>query len=261
MEFKYMPFDALAAFNFAPARDLLYFASLLFGIALGAFLVSMRKGISLRRRSGLISVLLCFTALALASLAGAVILSRGMVFAAASFYPFVVLFLSLGVAAVCFPRAGTCPIIFAAGLFAVWICFTFLVYPRFEEPERLSLRSGGGGLILLRLHGGPGKDAETWDIRDTGSPLIFEAASVTAHPAYPLIGGERRGMIIRARRDNKQLFAFTRNLYRLDFSGGGLGFSLYKYSLELPPGALLPGMSLSVLFDGEKLYFDPPIQL
>ncbi|MDR2661997.1 MAG: hypothetical protein LBC31_03270 [Treponema sp.] len=261
MDFKQVPFDTLAALNAGPSRDLLYLASLLFGIALGIFLVSRRKGTSLRRRAGLISALLCFIALALASLAGALIFSGGMIFSVAAFYPLAGLFLSLGVVAACFPRAGACPLILAAGLFSIWICFTFLVYPRFEEPERLSLRSGGGSLILFRLHGGSGKDTETWDIRDNGSPLTFEAASVTAHPAYPLIGGERRGLILRARRDNEQLFAFTRNLYRLDFPGGGLGFSLNKYNLELPPGTLLPGMSLSVLFDGEKLYFDPPIRL
>ncbi|MDR1307648.1 MAG: hypothetical protein LBK74_08755 [Treponema sp.] len=259
MEFKH--FDTLDAFNFGPSRDLFYLASLLFSIALGIFLVSRRKETSPRRRAGLISALLCFISLALASLAGAVILSGGVVFSAVSFYPPAVLFLSLGAAVVCFPRAGGCPFIFAAGLFSVWICLTFLVYPRFEEPERLSLRSGGGSLILFRLHGGSGTDTETWNIRDNGSPLIFEAASVTAHPAYPLIGGERRGLIVRVQRDGEQLFALTRNLRRLEFSGGGLGFSLNKYGLELPPGALLPGMSLSVLFDGEKLYFDPPIQL
>jgi hypothetical protein len=258
MEFKDLPVDT---FSFARSRDLLYLTSLLWGTAVGTFLASRRKEATLRRRSSRISAALFLSSLALSSLAGAVILSGALVFTVTSLYPFVILFLVLGTAAVCFPRAGAFPLIFAACLFAVWMCFTFLVYPRFEKPEQLSLRSGGGSLVLVRLHGSPGKDDTTWDIQDNGNPLVFEAASLTAHPAYPLIGGERRGLILRVRRNGQELFALTKNLYRFHFFGGGLGFSLEKYSLELPPGALLPGMSLSVLFDGEKLYFDPPIEL
>jgi hypothetical protein len=198
-------------------------------------------------------VIFCLASLTVASLAGTVILSRGLVFTVASLYPFVVLFLAVGILGVRFPRAGGCTIIFVAGLVAVWICFSFLAYPHFEE---LSLQSSGKGQLLIRR--GTGSD-ETWNVKDDGSPLFFEAVSLTAYPGYPLIGGERRGIITSAGRNNEPFFSVKRFGRSGTFSGPG--FILNRYSLELPSGALLPGMNLSVLFDGEKLYFDPAIQL
>jgi hypothetical protein len=268
--------------HFGFARDLLYLAALLTGTCVALFLIMIQKTNTPYRRSVCISVIFCLASLAVASLAGAIILSRGLVFTVASLYPFVVLFLAMGILGVRFPRAGGCTVIFVTGLVAVWICFSFLAYPRFEE---LSLRASGDGQLLIRkrvhtqepAQGPAGSfraggfiwrgtdgisgsrsptapDDETWNVKDDGGALFFEALSVTAYPGYPLIGGERRGIITNAGRNNEVFFSVKR------FRAFGPGFMVNRYSLELPSGAMLPGMNLSVLFDGEKLYFDPAIQ-
>ena len=249
--------------HFGPSRDLLYGAFLLLGAAAGAALLAYRRHSSLKSRARWISALLCLASAALAALAGSVILSGGLVFTVASHYPFAFFFLLLGAAALCFPLAGGCTSIFAAGLFTVWICFSFLTFPRFETPLTLSLRSSGGELLIrrgaVRDTGGNHRGAETWTVSgETG--LVFEAAALTAHRSYPVIGGERRGLITRVLRDGEPLFAMTKNLYRFTFSGG-LGFSLDNHRLELPAGTLPPGTSVSVVFNGERLSFDPPLQL
>jgi hypothetical protein len=195
-----------------------------------------------------------------ASLACAVILSRGRIFALPSLYPWVCFSLALGTAAFRFPRAGGCTIIFVLGLFAVWICVSFLSYPGPDKPDGLSLYSAEDGHILIRKIAKGPEEGESWNIEDDGKALVFEVAALTAHPSYPLVGGEQRGSIVRISRNGTQLFSLTGNGYRFRFSGG-LGFSLTWHTLELPTGALLPGVSLSVLFDSQRLYFDPPIQL
>ncbi|GHV84541.1 hypothetical protein AGMMS50230_01490 [Spirochaetia bacterium] len=262
--------------HFGPSRDLLYLSVFLFGCVLGSFLMMIRKTCTLRQRSRWISVILCLVSAALAALTGSVILSQGLIFTASPVYPFLPVFFVLGTAALRFPRAGGCTIIFAAGLFAVWLCISFFVYPRFADGEsvQLSIRSAENGELLFRrliaARDAPKASeawrqtveaaAETWNIEHNGRGITFEAVAITAYPGYPIIGGERRGLITQVVRDGEQLLALTKNVYRFRFSGG-LGFSLDRYSLELPAAVIIPGINFAVLFDGKKLYFDPPIQL
>ena len=237
--------------HFGLSRDLLYLASLLVGASAGVFLITRRRKCTLRQRSLLISVILCLLSCVLASLAASVILTRGMVFAVPSVYPFVVLFLALGALVVYFPRAGLWTVIFIAGFYIAWISFSFLAFPRCREPVRLTVRSSGGELFFYQ-------DEETWNFRNDGKTVTFEAASITAHPSFPLIGGEQRGLITRVLRDDEQLFGLTGRLFRFF---GGPGFFREFHSLNLPMGVMLPGAGISALFDGKKLYFDPPIRL
>ena len=239
---------------FGPSRDLLYLGSLLLGLAAGAFLITRKELCTPRRKSRLVSVILCLTAGFAASLAASIILTRGLVFTVGSVYPFVFLFLALGIVGICYPRVGGCTIIFAAGLIGILVCFTFLVFPGFQEPVKLTIRSSGGGLIFRH-------DEMIRNVHNDGGTISFEASSITAYPAYPLIGGERRGLITRVLKNNEELFTLTNNLTL--HSGerrDTWGFSRENHVLSLPSGALPPGISLSVLFDGERLYFDPPIQ-
>jgi len=168
------------------------------------------------------------------------------------------LFFVLGGLALCYPRAGGCSIIFAAGLFLVYMCFSFWVYPGLKDPERLVVRASETDLVF-RL------GAETWDIQndhyDQGM-ICFEAVSITANPAYPIIGGERRGLITCVLRNDNELFVFTKTFNR--YSGGfrkSWGVFRQEFTLDLSVRALPPGISLAVLFNGTQLYFDPPIQL
>jgi hypothetical protein len=257
-----MNFDHLG-----PARDLFSLTFLLLGGALGSFLMTLRRSCTIHSGSRWIAVLLCFVSVALAALAGAVILSRGLVCTVPVFYLMGLFFLALGTAALRFPRAGGCTMIFAAGLFTVWLCVTYFAYPRFDDLQPLIVRAGGDGELIIRrgaavrnrTGGSPAGEAEIWNVSG-GGIIRFEAASINAHPAYPLIGGSGRGLITRVSRDREELFTLTNRLYRLVFSGG-LGFSVETRTLEFSAGALPAGVSLTVLFDGTQLSVDPPIQL
>jgi len=252
MEFEY----------FGLSRDLLYLCSLILGIAAAAFLVTLKKNCTLRWKSLMITLIIWLASCFVASLAASVILSGGLIFSSLSRYPFIivlmVLFFVLGGLALYFPRAGGCSIIFAAGLFLVYMCFSFWIYPGLKEPERLVVHASETGLVF-RL------DAETWDFQDSHydqGMIHFEAVSITANPAYPLIGGERRGLITHILRNGNELLAFTGTISRYSKNfGKSPGFLREAFILDLPAEALLPGISLSVLFNGSRLYLDPPIQL
>lgn len=240
---------------FGLSRDLLYLSALFLGVAVAVFFISLRKDCSLRRKSALITVILCLATFVIAALAASIILSKGLILSVSLLYPFVVLFFVLGALALYFPRAGGYPVIFAVSLFAAYICFSFLKYPGLKEPERLIVRSSGAELVF-RL------DTETWEILNDQRMVRFEAVSITANPAYPIIGGERRGLITRVLRNDIELFALTRafNLHSGVFLESS-GFYRENFLLDLPIGALPPGISLSVLFSGDRFYFDPPIHL
>ncbi|MDR2211431.1 MAG: hypothetical protein LBO65_08230 [Spirochaetaceae bacterium] len=244
---------------FALSRDLFYLSALSLGAGLGSLLMAFRKKNSYKKRLSWITTALFLGSLIFSALAGTTILSRAQVFTVLSLYPWGCFFLVLGTLVIRFFKAGSCTAIFAGGLFVVWICISFLSYPLFKEPERLSFQSSPSKEIIIRQDPlGPG-DEQAWTIEDNGRPLVIEAAAVTAHPSYPIIGGERRGAIIRVLREDQELFTAAKNLYRLRGSGG-LGFSLDRYTLDLSPEVLLSGISFSVLFNGRALYFDPPIQ-
>jgi hypothetical protein len=240
--------------HFAPSRDLFYLTALSLGAGLGSLLMAYRKTSSRKQHMAWISTTLFLGSLIISALAAAIILSNGLIVTLPSLYPWGCLFVLLGALTIRFFKTGGCAIIFAGGLFVIWICISFLNYPSFTEPQRLVLESTPSGQIVIR------RDVKIWTAEDDGRALHIEAAAVTAHSSYPIIGRERRGAIIRIRRGDEQLAAISPRGYRFKHSGG-LGFSLDQYTLELPPGILRPGINLAVLFNGRELYFDPPLQL
>jgi hypothetical protein len=191
-------------------------------------------------------------------LAASIILSRGLIFGVSIIYPFIGLFFVLGGLAVYFPRAGGYPAIFFAGLCTVYICFSFLAYPGLKEPEQLVARATGTGLVIKQKDG-----ARDIDTSFNGDDIIgFEAVCVTANPAYPLIGGERRGLITCILGNREELFSFYGKGKKQQNSFRGSWGSRYEnFYLELPVRAMPPGIGVKVLFDGKQLYFDPPVQL
>lgn len=251
--------------HFAAARDLFYLCFLFFGAALGSFLITLSGSCTLRKKSAWISVIFCLLSLAIGFLAGSLILSGGLIYTVPSLYPFAVLFFAAGALGLRFPRAGGWSIIFASAVFFIWITFSFLVFPRLAKPEQLSVRSEGEKQIHIRrgitgrnTQSGAREDSETWNIQDDGRTLTFEAVSITAHPAYPLIGGDQRGVITQLTRRGEQVFILSGNLFRFTrFKNPG--FSLVRHTLDLPGGVVRPGIILSVFFDGKQLYFDPPV--
>ena len=236
--------------NFGLARDLLYLTSLFIGLAIGAFLIIKIKSCTLRRRSQLITLILFLAALSVAFLAIAIILTRGRVFSVISIYPFMLIFIVFGIIGLYIPRAGISIIIALSGLYIILISFSFLVYPRLDDLDPLLVRATEESFVFR--HG-----AEMWDIEDTGGAIHFEAVCITAFPGYPLIGGDQRGLLTQVIRDNEQLFSLRkRNLSIL----GMPGFVREYISLDFPEGFMLPGFSLSIVFNGKELFFEETIQ-
>ena len=236
--------------NFGLARDLLYLTALFIGLSTGAFLLIKTKSCTLRRRSQLITVILFLAAFAVTSLAVAVILTRGQVFSVVSIYLFFAIFLVFGIIGLYIPRVGISIIIALSGLYIVLISFSFLVYPRINDLDPLLVRATDESFVFR--HG-----ADMWDIQDTGGAIRFEAVCITPYPGYPLIGGEQRGILTQVSRANEQLFSLrNRNLSIL----GMPGFVREYFTLDLPEGFMLPGFSLSVLFNGTELFFEETIQ-
>ena len=66
--------------QFAPARDFLYLAALLFGVGAGFILNRFRRGSSARFRSLTVAVGLCFFSGTLAAMTMAIIYSNWMIF-------------------------------------------------------------------------------------------------------------------------------------------------------------------------------------
>ena len=236
--------------NFGLARDLLYLTSLFIGLAIGVFLVIMTKHCTLRRKSHFITLILFLAAFAITSLAIAVILTRGRVFSVLSIYPFLLIFMVFGIIGFYLPKAGISIIIALSSLYIILISFSFLVYPRIGELDPLLVRASEESFVFRQ-------GTDMWDIRDTGGDIHFEAVCITAYSSYPLIGGEQRGLITQVLRANEQLFSLRKRQISLL---GVPGFVREYITLDLPEGIMLPGFSLSVLFNGSELFFEQTIQ-
>ncbi|MDR2767792.1 MAG: hypothetical protein LBB82_05640 [Treponema sp.] len=254
--------------NFALYRDLFYLSFLFFGISAGAVLCRQRSGNTLRRRAAWLAAIYCFIACAAAFLSPAVVFSGGAVFTVKSIYLVCAVFFFAGAAGIYFPRSAGAALVFAAGIITIWIALAFARYPEFQTAEgppyveSFALRSFGDGVRLVRQNRKPdtADAAESWSLDYEESPLVFEAAAFSAHRLFPLVGGEKRGLITRVSRGGEVLFSVSPWMIR-PLSRSRPGFSSRIFSLDLPAGALLPGMNLSVVFDGDSLVFDPPIHI
>jgi hypothetical protein len=242
--------------NLSLARDLMYLFALLAGAGAGSLLSIFKRKNTLRKRASWVSAALFFFSGAIASAALAVIFSKGAVFTLFPLYVPALAVLAAGVLAVRFPRAGAGAVMLAAGLCAAWMWFTFSTAPRLEgeaakRARQLSVQSQGDGKLIISRR----EKSETWNIKDDGNPLEFKALAFTPAFPFPLIGGERRGLITGISRGADTIYSSGREPTRFFPSGG-----IERFSLALPAKAVPPGMGLLVLFDGKELRFDPPIQ-
>jgi hypothetical protein len=173
-----------------------------------------------------------------------------MIFGVTVIYPVAALFFILGGIALYFPRAGGCSIIFAGGLFVVFIGFSFLIFLGLKEPLSVTVRFSGNELLFRQ-------EADTWNAQNDRNDIRFEAVSVTAHPAYPFIGGERRGLITRVLRNDTELFSLAGKSHLLPGDPGqSMGFFRELFTLDLPVRILSPGTGMSAVFNGKELYLE-----
>ncbi|MDR1390474.1 MAG: hypothetical protein LBJ31_10925 [Treponema sp.] len=255
--------------KFALARDLFYLSFLFLGLSAGALFRSRRHG---HGHGAWFTALYCFIACSTAFLSLATIFSQGAVFTIPAIYILCTLFFAAGALGIIFPVAG-CALVFTGGLITIWTVIVFARFPqfnfnsqglsvlrenRFEKKqayvEKISVRSAGNGILLAR---NGAEEDERW-ILGQGETLVFEAAALSLHRLFPLLGGERRGRITGVKRGSETLFFVSPGAAR-SLSSSKPAMNSQVFTLDLP-ASLRPGISLSVIFDGSSLFFDPPLR-
>jgi multisubunit Na+/H+ antiporter MnhB subunit len=242
-------------------RDLLYLCALLTGAALGCILSLFRGDLTAARRGRILSrvfrifsgVIVVITAMILKTPGGFSGLP-GLILPAAV--------IALIVLAGCrFPRAGAL-LFLPVGLCVVWLGYSFLRFPRIgPEGETLArIGNAGGGVYFFspELRAKPGRAGRPSGAvyrEFPGGTLELEGAYVVFDGRFPLIGGERRGLIREVRRNGEPVFSgplgessLLGAYYGLfPASSGGEGFCFRRFSRTLDLGLLPAGGVVEVI--------------
>ena len=251
--------------QFAPSRDFLYFAALLFGVGGGCILNRFRRKSSARFKNLAITIGLCFFSGALAALTVSVIYSNGMIFAENSLYLPAGILTVLVALAVRFPRVAGFPLILVSGIFVVWMGYASLRFPVFDGSGGGQVTRDGSGLVQVRLFPPSGTGPDTFfSYQPAGQDAVleFRALNFTLPATFPFSGGASRGFIAEIKSDDETLYKDPR-LGKLLFPGQypwpGANdrhqqawqrfFSLREIFKKLEVKTLLPGMSLTFLLD------------
>jgi hypothetical protein len=267
--------------NFALSRDLFYLAGALTGAAAGCFLTLFRKDRSIRSRNRRISVLLCVLSGTIAAIALSLIISqRGILrvnFLLVSTGIFVFVFMF----AVVFPRAVAYPLILVGGLLFVWVAYTFLRFPEIEESsvplafvsherESLVIRfpSGDRDQSINRNSKSRQDKIEQLVVSGDAASLEFFAMVISYNRLYPLIGGEKRGVISMIRRGdellytdphiNELLFSFYYSHFNSQTGNARFGIDYRNFQGKIP--AAFEGINLRIFFNDQGLFFIPSSQ-
>jgi hypothetical protein len=256
--------------NIALARDLLYLTGALWGAVLGCILCMFKGTISLRSRDRLISLAICTASLGIVALAGLLICAPKTGFSPRPFLAPAGICVLAAAAALYFPRVVAFPLVLLGGCAVVWVGLFFLGFPVID-PAGAPLASvfrTGDRVVSVSLSPGAGYGpAEGIQAEGEGRPLRFSAAVITFDERYPCIGGERRGVLVEIRQDDRLFFAdprlekgvlgsfYNSGLFR---SGQGpLGLSFRRYSGDLSVQTIPPGINFMVFFDGTAFSFSP----
>jgi hypothetical protein len=267
--------------NFALARDLFYLAGALAGAAAGCFLTLFRRNCSIRSRNRRISVLLCVLSGAIAAIALSLIVSQRGILRVNFLFVSTGICIFVFVFAVIFPRAVAYPLILAGGLLFVWVGYTFLRFPVIEESsvplafvshegERLVVRFPSGGRsqnISRNLKSGQDK-IEPLVVSGDVSSLEFFAVVISYNRLYPLIGGEKRGVISMIRRGdeilyinpyvNKPLFSSYYSHFNSQAGNVRIGIDYRNFQEKIP--AAFRRVNLTIFFNDRGIFFEPSSQ-
>jgi hypothetical protein len=271
--------------NFSIARDFLYVSGALMGVALGYVLTFFRKGVSIRSQNRRLTVVLCVFSGVLAAFSAALVVSAGEILSSGGLFLAAGLCVPVFALAVFFPRTVAYPLILAGGLLTVWLGHAFLRFPLVSEngPPLVYVYREGGGAYSIRLPAGPGKPGDRADkspapviqagdraaaavFRISGNqpPLELEAARISFHAWYPLIGGTELGLVTLLRRGNETLYtnpppdhtALQSRYSRL----GSLGIGFQTLRGTVPLDAIPQGAYTAVSLDGGALSLRPSRQ-
>jgi len=252
--------------QFAPARDFLYLAALLFGIGLGCIINRFRQGKTPRFRNLTVTVGICFFSGTIAALTAAIVYSNWMIFSETALYFPLVLFALLPALAMVFPREAGYPLILVSGVLVVWVGYACLRFPIVDDAARGWVTQGGSGLVQVRLVS-PGTDTFL-SFQPSAEVVEFRGFSFSLPGAFPIAGGVKRGLVAGIYNDNEPLFSDPR-LGRLFFPGPypfpGAGrnlreawerfFSFQETTGKLETAMLFPGASFDILFVNRALAF------
>jgi hypothetical protein len=262
--------------NFALSRDLFYLAGALAGAAVGCFLTLFRKDRSIRSRNRRISVLLCVLSGAIIAIALSLIISQRGILRVNFLFVFVGICFFVFMFAVIFPRAVAYPLILAGGLLFVWVGYTFLRFPVIEESsvplafvsherERLVVRFPTGDRAQnISRNSKSGQDKiEPLVVSGDVSSLEFFAIVISYNKLYPLIGGEKRGVISMIRRGdemlytdpyvNKPLFSSYYSHFNSQTGNVRLGIDYRDFQGKIP--AALGGVNSIIFFNDQGILF------
>jgi hypothetical protein len=259
MTFEYFPL----------CRNLLYLTAALAGVMLGCALKLLKRNITTGARNRIVAAIFCVFSGIFVCFSLILIRSRGTLDFVPPLLPFLGGTVLLFVLAVSFPRGAAFPLVLFGGLVIVWTGYSFLRFPRIrpEGAPLISMSRNGEGAFALRLIA-PGKDERR------GWTYAFNAGEEEPFPelrgllisfddAYPLIGGDRRGMITEIRRDGTAPFfpegwLLPRWYTSLSSDNLPLGISVQRFRKELQPSSPSPGTSITLLFDGTAFIRESP---
>lgn len=180
--------------------------------------------------------------------------------------------------AVIFPKVIAFPLILVSGLVIIWAGYTFLRFPVVKESSvPLALISHERERLIVKFPAGdraqgnaerrsPGPGRESLVISGDLSSLEFSAVVISYDWLYPLIGGEKRGVVSMIRRGEDVLYIdpymndpLLLSYYSRFVSKSGVarfGIDYRTFREQVP--AILAEANLVVSFDGQGISFNSP---
>jgi hypothetical protein len=261
---------------FALSRDLLYLTGALIGAALGCFLSLFGKTCTIRSRNRRISALFCILSGAVAAAALSLIVSQRRILGTNLLFVPVGICVFVFMLAVIFPRVVAFPLILVSGFLVIWAGHTFLRFPVVKESSvPLALISHEGERLVVRFPAGDRAQNNAWNrnsrldreslvISGDSSSLEFSAAVVSYSRLYPLIGGEKRGVISMIWQGEDVLYAdpyindsllfsyYSRFISKSGTTRFGIDYRTFREQVP----ATLAETNLAVFFDGQGISFN-----
>jgi hypothetical protein len=258
MTFEYFPL----------CRNLLYLTAALTGIMLGCALKLFRRNITTGARNRIVVGIFCVFSGIFVCFSLTLIHSRGTLDFIPPLLPFLGGTVLLFVLAVCFPRGAAFPLVLFGGLVVVWVGYSFLRFPRIrsEGVPLVSVSRTGEGAFALRLTASGEDECRGWtyafNAEEAESFPELRGLLVSFDAAYPLIGGDRRGMITEIRRNGMAPFfpegwLLPRWYAALSSGSLPLGVSVQRIRKELRPPFPPGKTNFTLFFDGTAFSYEP----
>jgi hypothetical protein len=263
----------LYADDFYLARDFFYLAGIFLGLAVGLFLSFFKKSLTFGQKERRVTAGFWLLSAAVPPAAAAFVISGPALARDREILIIACCVMAAGIFAALFPKTFLFPVITASGICAVLTAVIFLRYPRISDGipvTRVSLSSTDTILIepeypkftiANKISGGSPR-AKYKNYYNSARPFTFEyaAADITVNRAIPLIGGQRRSVLMALNLIDDRLLRLK--LYAPSFLEEALTASLLSNNVS-PIGAnsffarivlndLEPHTNYTIYFDGRN---------